>query len=319
MTEGAYLALNRNGELARRVEAAEAVLTDCRLCGWNCGIDRRNDMGPCRTGIGARVATAYIHFGEERPLVVGGGSGAIFFAHCDLRCQFCQTARWNIQGQGQELSAQRIADLMLNLQAKGAANLNLVTPTHVLAPILSALLIAVEGGLRLPLVWNSGGYDAPQALALLDGVVDIYMPDMKYSQERLGLTLSGVRDYSSVNQRAVAEMHRQTGDLRIDAQGRARRGLLVRHLVMPGHLDNTAEVLRWIAEHLGPNTYLSLMDQYRPAYRAFARNDIGRALMPDEYAQARALAESLGLHRLDDHLTLSAVLNGSPSSSHTYD
>jgi putative pyruvate formate lyase activating enzyme len=251
--------------------------------------------------------------------VVGGGSGAIFFAHCDLRCQFCQTARWNIQGQGQELSAQRIADVMLNLQAKGAANLNLVTPTHVLAPILSALLIAVEGGLRLPLVWNSGGYDAPQALALLDGVVDIYMPDMKYSQERLGLTLSGVRDYSSVNQRAVAEMHRQTGDLRIDAQGRARRGLLVRHLVMPGHLDNTAEVLRWIAEHLGPNTYLSLMDQYRPAYRAFARNDIGRALMPDEYAQARALAESLGLHRLDDHLTLSAVLNGSPSSSHTYD
>ncbi|HEC23616.1 MAG TPA: radical SAM protein [Chloroflexi bacterium] len=304
MPDPAYLALYRSGELARRVERALAMLHECRLCGWECGVDRAEELGPCRTGMGALVATSYIHHGEERPLVAGGGSGAIFFAGCDLRCQFCQTARWNIQGQGQELSARQIARLMLDLQRKGAANINLVTPAHVAPQILAALLIAVEEGLRLPLVWNSGGYDSPETLALLDGIVDIYLPDMKYSDPSLARRLSGVREYPRVNRRAVLEMHRQVGDLVVDERGRARRGLLVRHLVMPGHDENTAGVLRWIAEHLGPNTYLSLMDQYRPAYRAFARPDIGRPITPQEYAQARELAESLGLRRLDDNLLL---------------
>jgi putative pyruvate formate lyase activating enzyme len=307
MFEAAFLALYRSGELAHRVQQAQSALHHCRLCGWDCGTDRAIEQGPCRTGMDALVATAYVHFGEERPLVAGGGSGAIFFANCDLRCQFCQTARWNIKGGGRAQSAAQIASIMLDLQSKGATNINVVTPTHVASQILSALLIAVERGLHLPLVWNSGGYDAPQVLSLLDGIVDIYMPDMKYSDAALGRSLSGVRDYPQINQRAVAEMHRQVGDLVVDDEGRAQRGMLIRHLVMPDHYENTAGVLHWIAETLGTNTYLSLMDQYRPAYRAFARADIGRAITPDEYARARLLAETLGLNRLDDSLTLTAT------------
>ena len=281
-----------------------AALNDCRLCGWDCGIDRASELGPCRTGTEVRIATSYLHFGEERPLVVGGGSGAIFFANCDLRCQFCQTARWNIKGQGTVVTTRQLAAIMLDLQAKGAANINLVTPTHVAPQIIEALSIAAESGLELPLVWNSGGYDAPQLLTLLDGIVDIYMPDMKYADASLGLSLSGVRDYPNVNRRAVQEMHRQVGDLIMDDSGGAQSGLLLRHLVMPNHLEDTERLLSWIAETLGPNTYLSLMDQYRPAYRASARADIGRSMTHDEYALARKYAIDLGLTRLDDSLTL---------------
>lgn len=280
------------------------MLHDCRLCGWDCGIDRAMKLGPCRTGVEVRVATAYRHFGEERPLVGRGGSGAIFFAGCELRCRFCQTARWNIEGNGRELTARQLAAVMLDLQEQGAVNLNLVTPTHVAPQLLEALSMAVDQGLRLPLVWNSGGYDSPQLLALLDGIVDIYLPDMKYSDADLGRRLSGIGHYPQVNRQAVAEMHRQVGDLVIDRNGVAVRGVLVRHLVMPGHLENTVGVLRWIAHNLGPNTYLSLMDQYRPAHRAFEHEGIDRPITPDEYAQARQMALSLGLRRLDDHRLL---------------
>jgi putative pyruvate formate lyase activating enzyme len=196
---------------------------------------------------------------------------------------------------------------MLDLQRRGAVNINLVTPTHVTPQIMAALLTAVEGGLHLPLVWNSGGYDSLQTLALLEGVVDIYLPDMKYADAQLALGLSGIHEYPAVNQRAVAEMFRQVGHLQLDPNGTAQRGLIVRHLVMPGHLDNTEEVLRWIADHLGQDTYVSLMDQYRPAYRAFGRADIGRAISPEEYAQARQIAKQLGLHRLDDSLVLGSA------------
>lgn len=308
-----YLALYHSGELAARVQAAETTLHACRLCGWDCRIDRAIELGPCRTGINALVATAYVHFGEERPLIAGGGSGAIFFVNCDLRCQFCQTARWNIQGKGRTLSAEQIARVMLDLQGNGAANINLVTPAHVAPQILSALMIAIEQGLRLPLVWNSGGYDSLALLTMLDGIVDIYMPDMKYSDAALGQSLSGVRHYPETNQAAVVEMHRQVGDLILDDSGRARRGLIIRHLVMPSHYGNTERVLRWIAEHVGLNTYLSLMDQYRPAYRAFSRADIDRPITQDEYALARELALRLGFTRLDDSLTLQEALPGTES------
>jgi putative pyruvate formate lyase activating enzyme len=302
--EAAYVALHRRGELAARASAALALLHACRLCGWDCGIDREAGVGPCRTGMQAVVASAYLHLGEERPLVAGGGSGAIFFASCDLRCQFCQTYRWNIHGSGRLLEPRQIADVMLDLQGRGAVNINLVTPTHIAPQVLAALALAAEDGLSLPLVWNSGGYDAPQVLALLDGVVDIYLPDMKYSDERLARRLSGVRDYPRVNQQAVREMLRQVGHLRVSAGGTAQRGLIIRHLVMPGCFDNTAGVLRWIADETGPDTYLSLMDQYRPAYRAFGRDGLGRAMTAEEYAQARDYALGLGLRRLDDSLTL---------------
>jgi len=296
--EPAYLSLYRSGELGARVEQAAAALHDCRLCGWNCGIDRSCEVGPCRTGITATVATSYLHMGEERPLVAGGGSGAIFFSNCVLRCQFCQTYRWNIKGQGRELADNQIADLMLDHQRGGAANINLVTPIHVLPVILTALNIAVSEGLRLPLVWNSSGYESLSALKLLDGIVDIYLPDMKYAGDDLGHRLSGVKDYATVNRQSVSEMYRQVGHLQTDPSGTAYRGLLIRHLVLPGHFEDTAEVLRWIAANLGPFTFLSLMDQYRPAYRA-CKDDLLRAsLSPDEYRRARDLALQLGLTRL---------------------
>ncbi|MBN1430090.1 MAG: radical SAM protein [Anaerolineae bacterium] len=291
-------------ELAERVRQARSMLHECRLCGWNCGIDRAVKVGPCRAGMETRVATAYLHFGEERPLVGQGGSGAIFFSNCELSCRFCQTARWNIDGNGRELTARQLADVMVDLQRRGAVNINLVTPTHVAPQIVESLALATQSGLQLPLVWNSGGYDSLETLALLDGIVDIYLPDMKYSDASLGRRLSGIDGYPQVNRQAVAEMRRQVGDLVIDQNGVARRGVLVRHLVMPGHPENTTGVLQWIARNLGANTYLSLMDQYRPAYRAFEYEAISRPITPDEYIQARQMAMSLGLTRLDEHQLL---------------
>lgn len=304
MPEPGYLALHRSGQLAERVRAAQSQLVECRLCGWDCGIDRADDLGPCRTGTAARVATAYVHFGEEAPLVGQHGSGAIFFANCDLRCQFCHTWKWNVEGRGRDVTPGQLAFLMLDLQEKGAHNVNLVTPTHVLPQILSALQIAAFEGLRLPLVWNSGGYDTLDALALLDGVVDIYLPDMKYADEALARRWSGVRDYPGINRAALLEMQRQVGPLQLDADGAAIRGLLVRHLVMPGQPENTRAALRWLAEYLGPETYLSLMDQYRPAYRATGHPDLAAPMTPAEYMPARDYARSLGLRRLDAGLTL---------------
>ncbi len=302
MTKARYLNLLETGELARRVAASQAHYAACVLCGWRCGADRYQAVGPCRTGVIASVATAYRHMGEETPLVQGGGSGAIFFTNCDLRCQFCQTAKWNIKGSGRPITAAQLAGLMLRLQAEGAVNINLVTPTHVLPQILEALLIAASDGLILPLVWNSGGHDTVEALHLLDGVVDIYLPDMKYATNDLGRRMSGVHRYAEVNRTAIMEMARQVGSLKMTVQGRAVSGVLVRHLVMPGHLENTRQALGWLVAHLGPQTYLSLMDQYRPAYRAFARTDIGRAIRPEEYQQAYETARSMGFQRIDGHL-----------------
>jgi len=297
-----YMKLFNAGEFEERSRLATAELSHCQLCGWNCAIDRAVDVGPCRTGVNAIVASAYVHWGEERPLVGDCGSGAIFFSNCDLRCQFCHTYRWNIRGQGQTVTTKQLAEIMLSLQEKGAGNINLVTPTHVLPQILDALLKAISAGLRLPLVWNSGGYDSVEALRLLDGIVDIYLPDMKYSDARLGYSLSGVQQYPAVNRRAVIEMHRQVGDLRIESNGLAMRGLLVRHLVMPGHTQNTVGVLNWIAQNLGLQTYLSLMDQYRPAYRAAARAELSKPITREEYGKAHKMAKDLGFARLDQSL-----------------
>jgi putative pyruvate formate lyase activating enzyme len=282
------------------VAQAAAVLADCRLCSWDCGIDRSREIGPCRTGTAASVATSYLHMGEERPLVAVGGSGAIFFSNCVLRCQYCQTYRWNIKGQGRELTERQIADLMLNRQRGGAVNINLVTPVHVLPMILAALNLAASDGLSLPLVWNSSGYESLTALELLDGIVDIYLPDMKYADDSLGRRLSGVKDYVSVNRRAVLEMYRQVGHLQTNRSGAALRGLLIRHLVLPGHFEDTAAVLRWIAKNLGPSTYLSLMDQYRPAYRAHTNPALSVPLSSTEYQRAHDFALQLGFMRLTD-------------------
>lgn len=300
-----YRTLLASGELMRRVDQARNMLHECHLCGLHCGINRERSLGPCQIGLTVYAATAYRHLGEERPLVGKGGSGAIFFSHCVMQCVFCQTARWSILGQGYPLESEELANLMLSLQHEEAVNINLVTPTHVLPHILEAVYLAAQEGLHLPLVWNSGGYESAQALMLLDGIVDIYLPDMKYSDAVLAQCLSGIKDYPQVSQESALEMHRQVGHLKISTNGVARRGLLVRHLVLPNHFKNTAGVLHWIAENLGPETYLSLMDQYRPAHRTSEHEGINRPITLQEYSQAQALAHKLGLSRLDDHLTLS--------------
>jgi putative pyruvate formate lyase activating enzyme len=298
----AYLRLLESGELARRVDQAYRHLEDCDLCARYCRVNRRvtTEGAVCRTGERAVVASYGAHHGEEDPLRGWRGSGTIFFSWCNLRCVFCQN--WDIsqKGIGRETEPAGIADMMLDLQRQGCHNINLVSPSHVVAQIIAAVHDAARRGLRLPLVYNTGGYDSPEALALLDGVVDIYMPDMKYGDSSLARKYSKVRDYVAANQAAVREMHRQVGDLVLDEHGIALRGLLVRHLVLPGRIAGTDEVLAFLANEISRNTYLNLMDQYRPCYRADEYPELDRPITADEYRDALAAAARLGLARLDE-------------------
>jgi len=300
-TEGmpAYSELLRSGELRRRVGAAFRHLHECALCGHECRVDRYEKTGICHTGTRAVVASYGPHFGEEDPLRGSRGSGTIFAAWCNLRCQFCQNYDISQLGRGQEVEPEQMAEMMLSLQAQGCHNINLVSPTHVVPQILAALLIAAQAGLRLPVVYNTGGYDSPAALAFLDGVVDIYMPDMKYSDEQAARKYSCADNYPEVNQAAVREMHRQVGDLVINDNGVAMRGLLVRHLVLPGALAGTTEISRFLAGEVSPNTYINLMDQYRPCYRARSLPPLDRPITRAEYEQAVQQASEAGLHRFD--------------------
>ncbi len=297
----AYIRLLESGELARRVEAARRRLRDCDLCARYCRVDRRAtiDGAVCRTGERAVIASYGAHHGEEYPLRGRRGSGTIFFSWCNLRCVYCQN--WDIaqQGVGRALGPAEIADIMLELQARGCHNINLVTPSHVVAQIIAAVHDAATRGLRLPLVYNTGGYDSPEALALLDGIVDIYMPDMKYGDPDLARRYSRVRNYVAVNQAAVREMHRQVGDLLLDRDGIAVRGLLVRHLVMPNSVAGTDRVLGFLASEISPATYLNLMDQYHPCHRAGEYPAIDRPTSREEYGDALRAAARFGLTRLD--------------------
>ena len=299
--EPAYLKLLAGGELARRVGQACRRLRDCDLCARYCRVDRHVTTAGavCRTGERAVVASYGAHHGEEDCLRGRRGSGTIFFSWCNLRCVYCQN--WDIsqKGAGREVEPAEIADMMLELQRQGCHNINLVTPSHVVAQVLAAVHEAARRGLRLPIVYNTGGYDSPEALALLDGVVDIYMPDLKYGDSELARRYSKVRDYVEANRAAVREMHRQVGDLVLDEHGIARRGLLVRHLVLPGGIAGTERVLAFLAERISRDTYVNLMDQYRPCYRADEYPEIARPLTRREYSEALAAAQRLGLMRID--------------------
>jgi len=295
----AYRALLPNEELARRAETAGKMLERCCLCPRACGVDRLADeRGECNTGRRAVVSSAHLHFGEEPPLVGWGGSGTIFFTNCNMHCQYCQNYDISQLGKGAEVETAELADIMLQLQQAGAHNINLVTPSHVVPQILAAVNQAAAAGLRIPLVYNTGGYDALPTLRLLDGVVDIYMPDAKYADEEIAHQLSQVAHYPQVNQQALCEMHRQVGDLVVDAQGIARRGLIVRHLVLPENLAGTRQVMRFLAEKLSPDTYVNVMAQYRPYYHAHDFAALRRRITQDDYQQAVATALSFGLHRL---------------------
>jgi putative pyruvate formate lyase activating enzyme len=302
MFEAAYLSLLRSGELEKRVEAAYGRLEACDICPRRCGVNRRaGELGACRTGEQALVSSVGPHFGEESPLIGWGGSGTIFFSWCNLQCQYCQNAAISQLGQGDPVSPEELASSMLSLQRHGCHNVNLVSPSHVVPQILAATLIAAQAGLRLPLVYNTGGYDSLETLALLDGVVDIYMPDVKYAGAAVGERYSRVREYPAINQAAVREMHRQVGDLLVDEQGIALRGLLVRHLVLPEGLAGTSEVVRFLAS-LSRDTYLNVMDQYRPCYKAGHLPPLDRPITRAEYQEAVRLAQEAGLYRLDDRM-----------------
>jgi len=300
--EAAYVKLLRTGELQQRVEEARSILEECRLCGRECGVNRLETTkgAVCRTGDKAVVSSFNAHFGEEDPLVGQHGSGTIFFTNCNLKCQFCQNYEISQLGEGREVEPEELAAMMLHLQGRNCHNINFVSPTHVIPQILEALLIAAEKGLRVPLVHNSGGYDSLEALELLDGIVDIYMPDMKYADAEVGRTYSKVEDYPSVNQAGVKEIHRQVGDLTMDDQGIAQRGLLVRHLVLPNNLAGTGDIVQFLAEEISPETYLNVMAQYRPTYKDHQYPEINRRPSAQEMEKAVELALAAGLTRLDE-------------------
>ncbi len=278
------------------------MLKECCVCPRHCDINRlAGESGKCHITNQVVVSSYGSHFGEEAPLVGRHGSGTIFFTYCNLRCIFCQNYTISQLGEGNRVSKEELAGMMLSLQAKGCHNINLVSPTHVVPHILDALELAVSKGLHLPLVYNSGGYDSVETLELLDGIVDIYMPDMKYSDEKTAEWLSGIKDYPKVNKAAINEMHRQVGDLQMDERGVAQRGLLVRHLVLPNRLAGTQEVVRFLAQEVSPNTYLNIMAQYHPCYKAFDIPQLSRPINRQEFHEAIDLAHQQGLDRLDKY------------------
>jgi putative pyruvate formate lyase activating enzyme len=295
-----YLQLLKSGELEKRVQQAHQGLARCEGCAWECRIDRLADQhGVCRTGERAMISSYGPHLGEEDPLRGWRGSGTIFFTSCNMRCQFCQNHEISQTVNGRTVEAEELAQIMLELQAMGCHNINLVSPSHVVAQMLAAVLVAAQAGLHLPLVYNTGGYDSLKSLQLLDGVVDIYMPDMKYASDRIARAYSKIPHYPQINQAAVLEMHRQVGDLQIDENGLATRGLLVRHLVLPNNLAGTEVIVRFLAEKVSQNTYLNLMDQYRPAFNARRFPKLSRPLKSEEYRAAVQTALAAGLKRLD--------------------
>lgn len=301
MTFPAYLGLYQSGELHRRVERALALLGSCAICPRACRVDRLADeRGECRLGRRSVVSSYGPHFGEERPLVGKNGSGTIFFGYCNLRCLFCQNYTLSQLGQGEEVAPTDIAAMMWSLQQQGCHNINFVTPSHVVPQILEALEMAIPQGLHIPLVYNTGGYDSLAMLRLLDGIFDIYMPDMKYSDARVAEDLSGIKHYPRVNRAAVKAMQEQVGDLSMDEAGVARRGLIIRHLVLPNGLAGTEDTLRFIAQEVSPHAYLNIMDQYQPCYRAHGLSLLDRPITRGEFLEAVRMAGNLGLTRLDE-------------------
>ncbi len=295
-----YFALLTSGELEKRIKSAHSLLSHCTLCPWECGVDRAGgELGECHTGSTARVYSYMPHHGEERPLRGRSGSGTIFFSGCNMHCQFCQNADISQENYGMLVNAEKIAAMMLDLQARGCHNINLVSPTHVISQIMDALLIAAKKGLRLPLVYNTGGYDAINTLELLDGIIDIYMPDMKYTDAEIAKKYSLIPDYPYHNQKAIKEMHRQVGDLELDNNDIAMRGLLVRHLVLPHNISGTKQVMAYLVRDISTNTYVNIMDQYYPEYHARQFAELFRRLTVDEFQAAVNMAIDCGFERVD--------------------
>ncbi len=296
MSRPSYLGLLESGELRRRVGRAYLAMRSCMLCPRNCGVNRfKGETGFCRTGKICRVASANLHFGEEPPVTGTKGSGTIFFANCNLRCIFCQNYPISQLGNGEAAPPQKLARMMLNLQERGAHNINLVTPSHVVPQFLAALLIAAKAGLKIPIVYNCSGYDGLGALKLLDGVVDIYMPDIKYCEHEIAERYSGATKYWDAVRPAVKEMYRQVGALKVGEDGIGAKGLLIRHLVLPGGLSSSEKIFEFIATELSRDVPVNLMSQYFPAHKAVNDPVLGRRITKREFEEAEDALHKWGL------------------------
>lgn len=277
----------------------QTALKECNLCPRKCGINRLdNNIGICKTGEFAKVSSVSPHFGEETPLVGQGGSGTIFFTNCNLLCNFCQNFDISHQENGEEVSSAQLANMMLYLQSLGCHNINFVTPSHVVPQIMSALDLAIEAGLSIPLVYNSSAYDAIETVKMLDGIVDIYMPDLKFLDSHISYKTCDAPDYPAIAKEVIIEMHRQVGELKLDDNGIAQRGLLIRHLVMPGCLEDTKEIIRFIVKKISPTTFVNIMPQYRPAGNISKTPEFNRLPDPEEYKEAVLFANEEGLVNL---------------------
>jgi putative pyruvate formate lyase activating enzyme len=297
-----YIRLYETGELQKRIDALDAILKDCTLCPQNCHVNRfEGELGVCRVGSHPMVSSYNPHFGEEPPLVGRYGSGTIFLTYCNLRCFFCQNYDISHLGHGTEVSCEEMSSMMIELQRRGCHNINFVTPTHQAAQIVRSLPRAIEEGLEVPLVYNCGGLEALETIKLLDGIFDIYMPDIKYGDNEVASGLSRAKGYVEISQAAVKEMQRQVGDLVTDSHGIAQRGLIIRHLVLPEGLAGTREVMRFIAKEISTNAYINMMDQYRPCYKALDNPRypaMGRRITSAEFEEAVRMAREEGLTRL---------------------
>lgn len=286
--------------LPDKVREAGEILKACTLCPRQCKVDRTaGEKGFCKTGDKPFISSYGPHFGEEKPLVGRFGSGTIFMGNCNLGCLFCQNYSISHLGEGTEISFEKLADIMLSLQKQGCHNINFVTPTHQMPMIVKSLLIASEKGLILPIVYNCGGYESLRAIEILDGIVDIYMPDFKYIDPEMARKYSDAEDYPEYAEAVIKEMHRQVGDLVTDQRGIAIRGLLVRHLVLPEGIAGTAGIVKFLAEEISKNTYINIMDQYHPCFRASDKPPLNRCITTQEYADAVQTAVDAGLKRID--------------------
>jgi len=293
-----YVSLHETGELVQRIQLLKEFLNECRLCPRQCRVDRLNgETGICQAGSELMISSAFPHFGEEPPLVGCHGSGAIFLTHCNLRCIFCQNYDISHLGNGERITSRDMARAMVRLQEMGCHNVNFVTPTHYTPQIVASLSEAIERGLRLPIVYNCSGYESIEVIRLLEGVVDIYMPDVKFMDEKHSKQFSNAPDYPEVIKKVLIEMHRQVGDLTINSRGIAEKGLLIRHLVMPNGVASSEAVLRFIAEEISVHSYVNIMDQYRPEYQAHEYPEINRRATHKEYMEAVQWAKRYQLHR----------------------
>lgn len=297
LTYMSYIELHKQGKLKKIKDTLINRFKNCSICPRNCGVDRvKGKIGFCHTKEKAVVNSYFLHYGEEPELVGKGGSGTIFFSYCNLGCIYCQNYTISHLGEGQEVNTDELVDMMLFLQKEGAENINFVTPTHVITQILEALCMAVEKGLNLPLVYNCGGYDSVETLKIVDGVFDIYMPDIKYSDNKIAEKLSGAPDYWDVVKGVVKEMYRQTGDLVIENRA-AKKGLLIRHLVLPNRLAGSFNILDFIKKEISPHTYINIMDQYHPCYKADEYKELNRGVIIDEYREVIDYAKMIGFYR----------------------